>query len=1162
MQGEALGPYVIELKLGSGGMGTVYAARVEREVAGLSPGTRVALKIVHGHLLKTEGFFKRFLLEAQIGKSVTHRNVVRTLDCDAIAGHHFLVMEYVDGQTLRELCDQLGSLPEELCRHVGREVCAGLSAIHAVGVVHRDLKPENVLITPDHQVKVMDLGIAKLADEVIRLSQTGAFIGSVEYGAPEQFSSGHAEPRTDLHALGVLLYELAADKHPYRGDDFRAVMQRICHESPRRLGQLCPQISPFFEELVHTLLAKSVDERFASADIVATLLAEGEDSAWWRQRASEIRAQTRRPLRRVRVPRETAVYGRDVELAQLRAEFDQAFEGDGRVVLVSGEAGIGKSRLVDELCSRLEQDRVDFHFLHGGYPPGGAATASGAFSTAYREQLGDDGSAAYLSRTPGLVPAFDALLRGDPHPKGVEPLTKDTLQTCFVRTTRGLAIERPVVVLIEDLHFAPDEALALFSALAHSIAGQAVLLIGTTRPEISRQWVAELTRLRYASQLALLRLGPKDLIHLLRDSLRSERSANQLAAQIAVKSDGNPFFVFEIVRGLRDGNFLTRTSGGSWLTTGIVDEISIPSAVQDLVNARVAALTDNEREILDVAACCGFEFHPLVLAEVVGEAPIALLKTLRRIEQRHRLVRSMGRRFVFDHHQVQESLYVGMPDLLREEYHALIGAALESHVDVSETTEFTGATAVELARHFLRGARGTRALPYLDAALTQLEEGYLNAAVVSLARKALDVPGLIDGRERFELLVRMARRLAIIARRDDERAAIEEALALAIEFEEPEPIARAHMGLAAHYGNTAQYDLALASSERALAIASGARLAELAQGARRYIATIACRTGRYKQSREHFEECLRRSRAEGNRQVECSIENGLGTLDAALGRLDDAAAHHERAYALAQEIQDEVGQAIALGDLGTVSHEVGRLADAQASYTRCLEIFRRSGDRLGEAHALANLGEVEFALGRPADARAHLVDGGGLAAEIGCTPLVAFCDLILGLLADETGEEDRAIELITSAIEQMRADCAPREASNASALVGELLLRRGDEDEARTWIEAALASAEEVGAPNEIGLAAAVAASLPNADVRALTTLVLQHAPAMRVRDRLRAHFALWQATADKHQLNAARRTLEHLVEHAPDDQREAMRTGVRLHRDVVSGRLRNAPGG
>src|SRR5207244_5720869 len=138
-------------------------------------------------------------------------------------------------------------------------------------------------------------------------------------------------------------------------------------------------------------------------------------------------------------------YGRDAELAKLCALFDQAKAGEGRVVLIEGEAGIGKSRLVDEFVGLLQREGEDVNFLFGSYPPGGAATASGAFSTAYREQFGEDGSANYLTQTPILVPAFDALLRGETTPPGVEPLTKDSLQTVFVHATRSLAAERPTI---------------------------------------------------------------------------------------------------------------------------------------------------------------------------------------------------------------------------------------------------------------------------------------------------------------------------------------------------------------------------------------------------------------------------------------------------------------------------------------------------------------------------------------------------------------------------------------------------------------------------------------------------------------------------------------------------------------------------------------------
>ena len=410
---ERIAEYRIERVLGMGGMGTVFL--------GIKGEQEFALKVIHPHLLAAPGFFKRFLREAEIGTRVDHPNVVRTLDVDATVDDgrhfHFLVMEYVKGQTLSSLIHELGTSPEALCRHIGLEVAKALEAIHEAGVIHRDLKPENVLITEEQRIKVMDLGVARLADEARRLSQTGVFVGSVLYAAPEQLNGEDVDARADLYALGLLLYELATGQHPFRSDDVAAVMRKQASESPRPAAEINPQLSPYFEEVVRTLLHKDRGERPASAGVLRRILEDGETGAWWQGRARAIRAATRKPLRRIRIPRETGLWGREKDLSRLRACFDAARAGQGQVLLIEGEAGIGKTRLVDEFVAQLRADGEDLNFLFGSYPPTGASAVAGGLPAAFRAQFDADGSGPYLPQTSRLVASFDAALRGAPAPE-------------------------------------------------------------------------------------------------------------------------------------------------------------------------------------------------------------------------------------------------------------------------------------------------------------------------------------------------------------------------------------------------------------------------------------------------------------------------------------------------------------------------------------------------------------------------------------------------------------------------------------------------------------------------------------------------------------------------------------------------------------------------
>jgi len=1208
--GRTLGAWRLVSVLGSGGMGTVYLAE--------DGATRAAVKVIHAHLLARRGFVKRFLREAEIGRRVRHANVVATLDADTadVDGRavHFLVMEHVEGKTLRALLDDAGRLPEALCRHVGREAARALAAVHAAGAVHRDLKPENLIVTPDHVVKVMDLGVARLRDEATRLSQTGTFVGSVRYAAPEQFRGGGAavDARSDLYSLGLTLYEAATGVHPFADDDFHVVLRRQLTETPRSAGEINPQLSPFFEELLARLVEKDREKRIASAADVARILDEGEEGGWWRERSAAIRAATHRPLRRIRIPRETALYGRDAELAMLRAHFDAAKVGDGRVVLVEGEAGIGKSRLVDEFVGLLAQAGEDVNFLYGSYPPGGAATASGAFTSAYREHLGDDEVAirAALPQTPLLVPAFAALLRGDVAPDVAEKLTKDSLQTVFVHATRSFAAQRPTIVLIDDLHFAPEEGRALFASLALAVPGHRILLVGAARPGLDEKWLAQIDRLDHATRLALPRLGTKDLVRLLADSLKSAHLAEELAGRIGVKSDGNPFFVFEILRGLREGQFITKRSDGTWATTREIRDIQVPSSVVELVQARVSDLGAEERNALEVASCIGFEFDAALVGDVLQMERIPLLQRLGRIEKTHRLVRSAGRRFVFDHHQVMEVLYAGLSEPLREEYHAAIGAAIEANSSAAskEPASLDGALCVDLSEHLLKGGQGGHALRYVYAALDHLEKGYLTDAAVRLADRALAVPGLLAGRERCDLLLRKADRHDLLGRRDAQRATLEEAIALADADGDAALRARARRSLGWLHCLVAHNDEARAVLGEAVATARAAGDRKVEATATRKLGNIFYDLARYAEAREHYERHLALSREIGDRRGEVTATGNLGNVFGSLGRLEDARDHNERQFALAREIGDREGEADATGNLGNVFVSLGRLGEAQEYLERSLALCREIGDRSGEAVATGNLGNVFFSFGRLGEAREHYERHLALSLEIGdrqgearATGNLGSVFLDLGRLGEAREHNERHLAvcretgnrrsegfglLCLAQLSAEEGDAAASEcrytetlalrreighlSGEAETLVarGALRAQQGREAEARADLDAALAIARELSLPGVELLATAQLATLPGGPPRdrprdglvrpadmvtAALAALAAHEGGASVHEAMQVRLLLWQATRDPAHLAEAKRLLDFTIEHAPADCRESMLANVRLHCEIAA---------
>jgi CheY-like chemotaxis protein len=263
------GRYEIVEVIGSGGMGVVYRAR-DREL-----GEEVAVKMVRRELLSgSEQVIDAFKSEIRLARRISHRNVVRTHDLGESDGVHFVTMEYVRGITVRELLTTRGKLGVSSTLAVARQLVEALAVAHAAGVIHRDVKPENVLLDADGVLKVMDFGIARLAERNTSLTQSGLVVGTPAYMAPEQLTGEEIDARADLYAVGVVMFECLTGKPPFQAPSSIALIGKVLTTNATPPAVLSSDVPPALSALVMQLLAKSAEERPAGASALLELLAE------------------------------------------------------------------------------------------------------------------------------------------------------------------------------------------------------------------------------------------------------------------------------------------------------------------------------------------------------------------------------------------------------------------------------------------------------------------------------------------------------------------------------------------------------------------------------------------------------------------------------------------------------------------------------------------------------------------------------------------------------------------------------------------------------------------------------------------------------------------------------------------------------------------------
>jgi serine/threonine-protein kinase len=260
MTGQIISHYKILEKLGGGGMGVVYKAR------DLKLDRFVALKFLPHHLIADDEEKKRFIHEAKSASALDHPNICTIYEIDETEDEQmFIAMAYYEGETLKKKIDR-GPLPLDEAINLAIQVAQGLQCTHEAGITHRDIKPANVMITNKGQAKIMDFGLAKLAGQKTRLTKTGMTVGTLAYMSPEQLQGIDADHRSDIWALGVVLYEILTGKLPFKGEYEAAMVYSILNEPPEPIIALRAGVPMELERIVNKAVAKNTNARYQHID--------------------------------------------------------------------------------------------------------------------------------------------------------------------------------------------------------------------------------------------------------------------------------------------------------------------------------------------------------------------------------------------------------------------------------------------------------------------------------------------------------------------------------------------------------------------------------------------------------------------------------------------------------------------------------------------------------------------------------------------------------------------------------------------------------------------------------------------------------------------------------------------------------------------------------
>ena len=791
-----LGHFEVLEPLGAGGMGEVYRARdqrLERDVA---------LKVLAPRLLSDERSVARFAREARAASALNHPNIVTVYEIGSSEDGAFIAMEFVRGETLTYRMKTKRDLAE--CVELLRQCAAALVAAHDAGIIHRDIKPDNVMVRTDGFVKLLDFGLARLTSLDDAGSQTmtqpGLVIGTLRYLSPEQACGDPLTTASDIFSLGILAYQLLTGEHPFGNASEMAIMGAIITKPASRPSSVRAEIPPEIDALVLRMLAKNPIERPTAVELllqlsrftarldspVALFVANGGNPGARVESTGTAMQQAARP--QMAQARRLTTVGHAGELAVLAERYEDVVAGHGHLLAVTGEPGIGKTTLLESALTEYARREVAPLVARGRCSERLAGTeAYLPILEALDHAMQGVHQALMRPLVEQYAPSWAALGAVGPAEGGSGELTRavansqERLKREMATLLTEVSKARPLVLILEDVHWADTSTLDLVSYLGSRLDSLRVLVLVSYRDADARaskhpilQVQRELQGRGLASELAVGFLTIGDVGDFVDATFPGHRFPPDLARALHVRTEGNPLFLVDVLRWLASQGVIAEEAGHWCLVRGVPDiSRDMPASVRSMIESKIEQLGESERRLLAAAAVQGAEFDTAIAAAVLGADVADVEEQLMTLDRVYAFVRDAGEvewpdrsvsvRYRFVHALYQNALLSGLGASRRASWSLKVAELLEQRHG-AQVNEIAAELAVlhETARSYDQAAAWFAAASGRACELFAYEEGETLAAR-GLRQVEAMAPGI--PRDARELQVRLALGVTSLLRR-------------------------------------------------------------------------------------------------------------------------------------------------------------------------------------------------------------------------------------------------------------------------------------------------------------------------------------------------------------------------------------------------------------